>query len=113
MFSHAGVITESEKFTVLFLHRSVSVFMRAALNSIMFWNIEFREPQPCCWGIFSSSDRLSLIVIWKGSHVYIASCDKEVQRHSELSASLLSNRRCFLSKCICACVVSQRVRKSK
>lgn len=54
---------------------------------------------------FSCNDRQSVIVVWKGSHVYIGCCDKGVQRNSELSASLLSNRRWFLSKYVCARVL--------
>lgn len=51
----------------------------------MFWN---RETQPCFWRGFSSSDKQSVIVVWKGSHVYTAFCDKGVQKNDELSALL-------------------------
>lgn len=68
--------------------------MRAAPNSIVFWNTEFSKTAL----FFCSGDRQSVIVVWNGRHVYFASCDKGDERNSEISVSLLSKRTCFLSK---------------
>lgn len=76
--------------------QSVYVFTRDRLNWIMFWNIGLRETQPCFF--FSSSDRQSVIVVWDESRVCVASCDREIERNSELSASLPVKRRYVLNK---------------
>lgn len=47
---------------------------------------------------FSSSDRQSVIVVWDESRVCVASCDREIERNSELSASLPVKRRYILNK---------------
>lgn len=77
----------------------------------MFWNIGFRETQPCIF--FSSSDRQSVIVVWDESRVCVASCDREIERNSELSASLLVKRRYVLNKHIFFAVCTRRVRTSE
>lgn len=47
------------------------------------------------------------LILWFGKKAMstLPLVEKEVQRNSELSASMLSNRRCFLSALVPVCVV--------
>lgn len=99
-------------------------FLSSTINNLCLslWELERwkKKPNQICFGTLSSEKHRGggcpvvignlLLWFWKGSHVYITSCDEGVQTNFELSAPLLSNRRCFLSRlCVfvqlCSCVL--------
>lgn len=81
----------------------------------MFWNIEFRETQPCfSFFFFFFSAVIGNLLLWFGKEAMstLPLVIKEFRKNFELSASLLRNRRCFWVH-LCSCGVCAKRQKDK